>query len=209
MNNEFPKDIQSLINAYEFLVRGIETKAKESEDRSYGGIIRAGKGKLVENLAKSLIEIAWKELNRDPGRLSLKKETVKIPIKKEYIERIKNPEVKKFIKDHVGDFYYPLRTDVHVHVDGKFKIAMECKAYTENAMLKRILVDFTLFKQVFPKVKVSIIKSKDDDNRILECALESKADYIISGDKRHILPLKELEGIKIVSVSEFLEDKKK
>ncbi len=41
MNNEFPKDIQSLINAYEFLVRGIETKAKESEDRSYGGIIRA------------------------------------------------------------------------------------------------------------------------------------------------------------------------
>ena len=62
MNNEFPKDIQSLINAYEFLVRGIETKAKESEDRSYGGIIRAGKGKLVENLAKSLIEIAWKEL---------------------------------------------------------------------------------------------------------------------------------------------------
>lgn len=26
---------------------------------------------------------------------------------------------------------------------------MECKAYTENAMLKRILVDFTLFKQVF------------------------------------------------------------
>lgn len=43
MNNEFPKDIQSLINAYEFLVRGIETKAKESEDRSYGGIIRAVK----------------------------------------------------------------------------------------------------------------------------------------------------------------------
>ena len=63
--------------------------------------------------------------------------------------------------------------------------------------------------EVYPKVKVSIIKSKDDDNRILECALESKADYIISGDKRHILPLKELEGIKIVSVSEFLEDKKK
>ena len=59
--------------------------------------------------------------------------------------------------------------------------------------------------EVYPKVKVSVIKSKDDDNRILECALESKVDYIISGDKRHILPLKEFEGIKIVSVSEFLE----
>lgn len=60
-------------------------------------------------------------------------------------------------------------------------------------------------KEVYPKVKVSIIKNRDDDNRILECALEGKVDYIVSGDKQHILPLKELEGIKIVSVSEFLE----
>jgi hypothetical protein len=47
-------------------------------------------------------------------------------------------------------FIIHLKTDVHVQVDGKFKIAIECKAYTENAMLKRILVDFTLFKQVYP-----------------------------------------------------------
>lgn len=150
MHKKISEDIQSLINAYEFLVRGVDTKAKEAEDRAYGGIIRAGKGMLVESLAKGLIEIAWKELGRDPKRLSLVKETVKIPIKREYIERVKSPEVKKFIKNHINDFYYPLRTDVHVHVDGKFKIAMECKAYTENAMLKRILVDFTLFKQVYP-----------------------------------------------------------
>lgn len=60
-------------------------------------------------------------------------------------------------------------------------------------------------KEVYPQVKVSIIKSKDDDNRILECALASKVDYLISGDKRHILPLKEFKGIRIVSVSEFLD----
>uniref|UniRef100_A0A7C4X9P2 Restriction endonuclease n=1 Tax=candidate division WOR-3 bacterium TaxID=2052148 RepID=A0A7C4X9P2_UNCW3 len=150
MDKKLSEDIKSLINAYEFLVKGIDTKAKKAEDRAYGGIIRAGKGMLVESLAKSLIEIAWKELGRDPSRLSLEKETVKIPIKREYLERVKNPEVKKFIEEHINDFYYPLRTDVHVHVDGKFKIAMECKAYTENAMLKRILVDFTLFKQVYP-----------------------------------------------------------
>ncbi len=150
MDKKLSEDIKSLINAYEFLVKGIDTKAKEAEDRAYGGIIRAGKGMLVESLAKSLIEIAWKELGRDPFKLSLEKETVKIPIKREYLERVKSPEVKKFIKKHIDDFYYPLRTDVHVHVAGKFKIAMECKAYTENAMLKRILVDFTLLKQVYP-----------------------------------------------------------
>jgi hypothetical protein len=150
MKRKLSEDIKSLINAYEFLVKGIDTKAKEAEDRAYGGIIRAGKGMLVESLAKSLIEIAWKELGKDLSRLSLEKKVVKIPIKKEYIQRIKNPEVKRFIKEHINDFYYPLKTDVHVHVDGEFKIAIECKAYTENAMLKRILVDFTLLKQVYP-----------------------------------------------------------
>ncbi len=150
MDRKFSDDLQSLIKAYDSLIKGIDTKAKESEERAYGGIIRPDKGRFVEILAKSLIEIAWKELGRDPGRLSLAKETIKIPIKREYIERIKSPEVKKFIKENIDDFYYPLRTDVHVHIDEKFKIAIECKAYTENAMLKRILVDFTLFKQVYP-----------------------------------------------------------
>ena len=150
MDKNFSKDIKSLINDYEILIKSLVKRAKESEGRAYGGVIRSSKGKFVERLAKSLIEIAWKELGRDPKRLSLDKETVKIPIKLEYIERVKSPEVKKFIKDHINDFYYPLRTDVHVHVDEKFKIAMECKAYTENAMLKRILVDFTLLKQIFP-----------------------------------------------------------
>jgi len=150
MNKENSKEIQELINAYEFLVKGIDTKAKEPGDRAYGGIIRAGKGLLVESMAKSMVEIVWKEMGQDPTILSLEKKTVKIPIKKEYIERIKSPDVKQFIKTHIKDYYYPLRTDIHVYINGKFKIAIECKAYTENAMLKKILVDFTLFKQVFP-----------------------------------------------------------
>lgn len=52
MNKKISKDIQPLINAYEFLVKGIDTKAKDSEDRAYGGVIRAGKGMLVESLGK-------------------------------------------------------------------------------------------------------------------------------------------------------------
>ena len=52
------EDIKSLINTYKFLVKGIDTKAKEAKDRTYGGIIRSGKGMFVESLAKSLIDIA-------------------------------------------------------------------------------------------------------------------------------------------------------
>lgn len=57
---------------------------------------------------------------------------------------------------------------------------------------------------VEPKTKISVIKEKKEDNRILECAVEGRVDYLISGDRRHILPLKEFKGIKILSPSEFL-----
>jgi len=58
--------------------------------------------------------------------------------------------------------------------------------------------------QVQPKTKISAIKQKEDDNRILECAVEGKVKYIISGDRHHLLPLKEYKGIKILSPSQFL-----
>lgn len=59
--------------------------------------------------------------------------------------------------------------------------------------------------QVRPKVTVSVIREKDDDNRILECAREGRVQYLVSGDKKHLLPLKEYQGIKIISPTEFLK----
>ena len=56
-----------------------------------------------------------------------------------------------------------------------------------------------------PYRKVDIVKNDEADNRILECALEAQAHYLVSGDKRHLLPLKKFEGIRIVSPAEFLE----
>ena len=55
-----------------------------------------------------------------------------------------------------------------------------------------------------PKIKVSVVKEKDDDNRILECAIKGNVQYLISGDKKHLLPLKEYQGIKILSPAQFL-----
>jgi predicted nucleic acid-binding protein len=58
---------------------------------------------------------------------------------------------------------------------------------------------------VDPPRSVSVIQQKDDDNRILECALQAKAQYLVSGDRRHLLPLRKFQGVSIVSPSEFLE----
>ena len=57
---------------------------------------------------------------------------------------------------------------------------------------------------VKPKCKVSLIKAKEDDNRILECGLDAGVDFIISGDKYHLLPVKQHCGIKILSPAQFL-----
>lgn len=58
---------------------------------------------------------------------------------------------------------------------------------------------------VTPARKLKVIKDDDADNRTLGCASEGKADFIVTGDKRHLLPLKEYEGIRIVDAAYFLE----
>lgn len=152
MSKKINETLFSIIKAYEVLVRGINKKAQESVNRAYGGIIRAGKGKLVENIAKELIKIAWEDLGRKKERLSFVEKTIKIPLKKEYLEKIKDHEVKKYLKENIQKMYYRIKPDLRVHIDNEFKISIECKAYTENAMLKRILVDCTLLKHIYPNL---------------------------------------------------------
>ena len=60
-------------------------------------------------------------------------------------------------------------------------------------------------KPVIPKAKVNIIKDAPKDNRILECALEVEADYIVSGDKKHLLSLGKFQNIPIISAKQLLE----
>ncbi len=56
---------------------------------------------------------------------------------------------------------------------------------------------------VDPKEFISIVKGNDADNCILECAVEAKADFLITGDKEHLLPLKTFRGVQTVSPAEF------
>jgi len=55
---------------------------------------------------------------------------------------------------------------------------------------------------VNPKQKISVLDD-DPDNRILECAVEGKADFIVSGD-RHLLRLKRFGGTAILGASQLL-----
>ena len=62
----------------------------------------------------------------------------------------------------------------------------------------------TLTALVRPAHRVTGVTSHEPDHRILECALAADADFLITGDKRHLQRLKTFEGVRIVSPRAFL-----
>ena len=57
---------------------------------------------------------------------------------------------------------------------------------------------------VFPTERATGATPDPADEMVLECALAAEADYILTGDKKHLLPLREFRGIRIVSPKDFL-----
>ena len=58
---------------------------------------------------------------------------------------------------------------------------------------------------VVPEERIALVAAKDDDNRILECAVAAHADYLVTGDKEHLLPLRSIGATQIVTPAAFLE----
>ena len=63
----------------------------------------------------------------------------------------------------------------------------------------------TLTSLVYPTVKLADIVGDDDDHRILECAVAADAEFLVTGDKKDLLPLSLFREIRIVSPREFLD----
>jgi len=61
---------------------------------------------------------------------------------------------------------------------------------------------------VFPVERASGATPDPDDEMILECALAAQADFIVSGDKKHLLALRQFRGIPIIRPAEFLRRSK-
>jgi uncharacterized protein len=65
-------------------------------------------------------------------------------------------------------------------------------ALTESAIL------------VFPVERASGATPDPADEMILECALAAEADFIVTGDKKHLLPLRQFRDIPIINPADFL-----
>ena len=142
--------LQGIIQDYESTVRNLDERARNVEGRSYGGFIRAHKGQLQERITESLVRIAWEFVGGNPESIEINSKKIPIPIKNEYIDRISEPEVAEYIRLNVDDYVYKLSVDKHVFINEEFVVGIECKAFAENAMIKRILIDFDFLKTQHP-----------------------------------------------------------
>ncbi len=71
----------------------------------------------------------------------------------------------------------------------------------EKEILRVILANC---RMITPKVSLNVINEDAEDNRILECAMASGADIIVSGDK-HLLKLGKFRKTKILTPREFFD----
>ncbi|MDO4434077.1 MAG: restriction endonuclease [Alysiella sp.] len=153
MRPETQQAIKQIITHYNIVMEVMEDNAIEQDEdksRAYGGVIRATKGKLQEFITQKLIETAWiHELKQDSSRLEINSKKIPIPIQPEYLKHLPDV-VKNHIQNNIKDYVYKLSVDKHIFIDKQFVAGVECKAYTENAMIKRIMVDFMFLKTLYP-----------------------------------------------------------
>lgn len=57
---------------------------------------------------------------------------------------------------------------------------------------------------VQPAAIAPTVLDDPEDDQLLACAVAARADLIVSGDRRHVLPLGSFEGVSIVSPAEAL-----
>jgi len=133
--------IEDIKKKYERAILKTQNLYDHRKEEDTAGSVRYTKGNIVEEITKDLIQIAWGKISSDKKRLKMNKQ--KIAIKT-------NGEV------------YKLSQDIHVFIDDKFKIGIECKSYTEVAMYKRVLLDASLLKNHFPTTiyyKIALLKN--------------------------------------------------
>lgn len=102
------------------------------------------------------------------------------------------------------------------HQDGKYVLLLSPfivteagrklreKFFWEEHRIQRTLRAIVRKAEVFqPRTVPQAVPNDPDDNHIIACALEGRADLIVSGD-RHLLSLGQYEGTPIIRPADFL-----
>ncbi len=75
--------------------------------------------------------------------------------------------------------------------------------FTESEIQAFLRNVIAIARLVHPRQRIDVVQQDPDDNRVLECAVEAGAEWIVSGDP-DLLELREYEGIQILSAAAAL-----
>lgn len=84
------------------------------------------------------------------------------------------------------------------HIQSKYRLRVTSsrrREFIKELRESAIIVDV--------KTNLSVVSKDPKDNPVLACALDGRADYVVTGD-RHLLDLEEYRGIHTVTPSQFL-----
>ncbi len=101
----------------------------------------------------------------------------------------------------IGDYQLVTSLEILDEVVDKLRNKFQ---FPEEKIEDLINILFTYSHIVETTSKFDVVRDKKD-NKIIECAFDSKASYIVTGDP-DLLILKEFRGIKIVKARKFLEE---
>ena len=85
------------------------------------------------------------------------------------------------------------------------RILIEKFRFTVRETADRVVAIRRMATIIEPTARVAMVVTKDDDNRILECALAARADYLVTGDAKHLLPLRSIDTTVIITPAAFLD----
>lgn len=80
---------------------------------------------------------------------------------------------------------------------------LTCAEIAEAFVIVGELREFLQILPITGALQGAALHSSDD--KVIECALIGEATHIVTGDRKHLLPIRAFRGIQIVSPTELLE----
>ena len=105
----------------------------------------------------------------------------------------------------IGKFSIFISEEIVMEINRVLTYDKIAKIYRVEGLPREQLVEMVLKIAKFIKVakQINAVFAHPAEDKVIECAVAAKADYIVSGDK-HLLELTSHKKTKILAVSEFL-----
>lgn len=71
--------------------------------------------------------------------------------------------------------------------------------------IENYVAEFAGSAVVVPGTTPVQVSQDPDDDKFFACALEAQADYIVSGDEKHVLAIGTYTGIQTISPRDFVD----